>query len=82
MTSVLQHSRTPSTGTLFSRLTIPNLRFAMPQAPTERTRLRSIFRTAIREGDGKVASLCQVAQSVLYASTACFWKVELTTSKV
>jgi len=37
---------------------------------------------AIREGDSKAASSCQLTQIVLYASTACFWNVELTTSKV
>ena len=29
--------------------------------PAERTRLRSVFHMAIREGDGKAASSCQVA---------------------
>ena len=73
MNSALQHSHTPSTGILFSRFTILNLRLAMPQVPHERTRLGSIFRMAIREGDGKAASSCQVAQSVFYAaSTVCF----------
>jgi hypothetical protein len=48
MNSALQYSHTPSTGILFSRFTILNLRFAMPQVPTERTRLRSIFRMVIR----------------------------------
>jgi hypothetical protein len=37
----LQYSHTPSTGILFSRLTILNLRFAMPKFPRERTRLLS-----------------------------------------
>ena len=34
MNLALQHSHTPSTGILFSRFTILNLRFAMPQVPT------------------------------------------------
>jgi hypothetical protein len=33
MNSRLQHSHTPSTGILFSRFTILNLRFAMPKVP-------------------------------------------------
>jgi hypothetical protein len=33
MNSRLQHSHTPSTGILFSRFTILNVRFAMPKVP-------------------------------------------------
>jgi hypothetical protein len=84
MNSALQYSHTPSTRILFARFTILNVRFAMPQVPyrTDPTRLRLIFRMTIRKGGDKAASSGQVAQGVLYASTACFSKVELTTSKV
>ena len=42
--SALQYSHTPSTEISFSRLTILNLRFAMPKFPRERTRFAILWK--------------------------------------